>query len=601
MWQQIRSWFRSPRLSVVVYHAVGSTDTSLSISVHEFEEQLAYFQRHNIAVVSLSEFLEIREGKKKLSRDSVLITFDDGYRDVYQNAWPVLKRYNFPAAIFVNPDFVGKHSAFATLPTDRQRELCSHAELEEMSRGGMAIGNHGYGHRQMDALSDNEIIQEFTVARDWIRINIPINAFPDVFVAPKGNWSSRVARILSKNGLRHAIQERIDVYPGKPIAYFALSLHPIFRWFRDNKSFVVSVVSLVLLKIALGIMLLSNVPQIGLPANYYIATGGDDMNYVQTAAHLLRREVDPFALPIGYSLFLAPLMLLVGVQQLPEIALPAIAANIFVFSNIVLIITMLTIRYFWKKPAYWIIGGLLYIAFPYAWYLLFSHVSLVNVSGAVDYIGLAQARHLFGVVVLSDWFGAVLVGIGMYALLKRYYAWGGALLGMAVMTRAQNGFLALAMAAVIGVTERYWKPVVRYGIWALIGMLPQLVYNVLLTGSPFIFGAYTANNNISIQTNGFSVYNILLSPLRILDHAPYAAIPLVLFCVVIVTALMYFWHSIAYRYFLIAWGIVSPLALFIVASALRNPRYFLPFIPVFMVFLFAAYEYIIKRKHSYYE
>jgi peptidoglycan/xylan/chitin deacetylase (PgdA/CDA1 family) len=103
---------RSPL--ILAYHRVvkdfdAGLKTSLPAmmtSLKTFERQIDFLGRE-CRFVSLEEMGALLTGGSRLSRPAVAITFDDGYRDVYENAWPMLKRKGIPAAFFVVTDLVG--------------------------------------------------------------------------------------------------------------------------------------------------------------------------------------------------------------------------------------------------------------------------------------------------------------------------------------------------------------------------------------------------------------------------------------------------------------------------------------------------------------
>jgi len=95
---------------VIYYHSVGEKNPGwkrnfLTLGTKYFEDQIRYF-RKNFSVISLKEMLDIREGSAKPVSNPLVITFDDGYLDNWIWAFPVLKRYDTKATIFVSPEFV---------------------------------------------------------------------------------------------------------------------------------------------------------------------------------------------------------------------------------------------------------------------------------------------------------------------------------------------------------------------------------------------------------------------------------------------------------------------------------------------------------------
>ena len=76
-----------------------------------FEEQMR-FLRDRFNVISLDEFASRIEGKTPFAPGSCLVTFDDGWKDNFQNAYPLLKEIGIPAVIFLTTDFVGTQELF---------------------------------------------------------------------------------------------------------------------------------------------------------------------------------------------------------------------------------------------------------------------------------------------------------------------------------------------------------------------------------------------------------------------------------------------------------------------------------------------------------
>ncbi len=112
-----------PPLAVLGYHRVlegpltGVTTCPLGMVVtpEMFERQLAYAARR-YRIVSLAEIADACEGGRPLPPRACFVTFDDGWRDNYTVAYPILRRMGLPAAVFVTTDFIGTRRAFWFTP-----------------------------------------------------------------------------------------------------------------------------------------------------------------------------------------------------------------------------------------------------------------------------------------------------------------------------------------------------------------------------------------------------------------------------------------------------------------------------------------------------
>ncbi len=102
-----------PALAVLVYHRVLRPDAHpydrdvIEVTPEQFDEQMAMLKRHH-AVACPDEMVELILAPKKLTRLRTAITFDDGYVDNYQHAFPILESHGLAATFFLPTDFVGK-------------------------------------------------------------------------------------------------------------------------------------------------------------------------------------------------------------------------------------------------------------------------------------------------------------------------------------------------------------------------------------------------------------------------------------------------------------------------------------------------------------
>lgn len=110
--------WRPTGLTVAAYHRVSDPARSngldpelIDATPQEFEAQVGYL-KENFRIVTIDEVLRAHRERRPLSPDSVLITFDDGYRDNYEVAFPILKRMGVPAAFFVTTGYLTDRRLF---------------------------------------------------------------------------------------------------------------------------------------------------------------------------------------------------------------------------------------------------------------------------------------------------------------------------------------------------------------------------------------------------------------------------------------------------------------------------------------------------------
>jgi peptidoglycan/xylan/chitin deacetylase (PgdA/CDA1 family) len=132
-------------VTVLCYHRFGAGNSKMVVSPARFEEQMAYLANHGFHVARLSDLEAFMAGERALPAKTVVITFDDGYESVHRHAFPVLKKYNFPATLFAYSDFIGA------------RDALSWPQFEELARSGLVdIQAHSKTHRNLTERKPNE-------------------------------------------------------------------------------------------------------------------------------------------------------------------------------------------------------------------------------------------------------------------------------------------------------------------------------------------------------------------------------------------------------------------------------------------------------------
>jgi len=93
-----------------MYHHILPNDSFIASSVKNFDKQMQFLSKNGYKTLSSEEFLRYKKQKLKVPKKSVFITFDDGWRDNYYYAYPVLKKYNLKATIFLVTEWIEKAS-----------------------------------------------------------------------------------------------------------------------------------------------------------------------------------------------------------------------------------------------------------------------------------------------------------------------------------------------------------------------------------------------------------------------------------------------------------------------------------------------------------
>ena len=157
-----------------------------------FEKQMAYLKKKKY----ISKFLD----NKTLEKDEkkVYITFDDGYSDNYEYAFPILKKYGFTATFFLTAGLI-EYKSFMSIDESDQREenrLMNWWEVIEMAKWGMQLGSHTLFHPW---LSDDSINLKQEIIDSKIFIEEKTNFLVNVFAYPAGMYNDKTLELVRDN------------------------------------------------------------------------------------------------------------------------------------------------------------------------------------------------------------------------------------------------------------------------------------------------------------------------------------------------------------------------------------------------------------------
>jgi peptidoglycan/xylan/chitin deacetylase (PgdA/CDA1 family) len=153
---------------ILLYHEIvaGEPREIHAVAASSFAAQMAWLCQAGYRVVALEDWLTTGQGAT-LPRNIVAITFDDGYRDNYTAAWPVLQEHGFPATIFLVTGSVGGTSRWREGSLGRAPML-TWAQVREMARSGVAFGAHTVTHPRLTSLDLESAGRELADSRDQI-------------------------------------------------------------------------------------------------------------------------------------------------------------------------------------------------------------------------------------------------------------------------------------------------------------------------------------------------------------------------------------------------------------------------------------------------
>ena len=200
---------QTARLPILMYHRVAPAGNArmqrYRVSPEAFEAQLRYLRDAGYYGIGLDDWGAALAARKPLPGNAVLLTFDDGYADFAEVAWPLLQQYGFKATVFVVTDAVGKTNAWDAHHGESV-ELMGWEQIRQLRSEGVAFGSHSHTHPFMTGLSPAEIIAE--AVRSRLRLEEALAEPVQAFCYPYGLHDPVVGHLVGGCGYLYGLAVR---------------------------------------------------------------------------------------------------------------------------------------------------------------------------------------------------------------------------------------------------------------------------------------------------------------------------------------------------------------------------------------------------------
>jgi peptidoglycan/xylan/chitin deacetylase (PgdA/CDA1 family) len=186
---------RSLRVPILMYHRIDllrptlpAITRRLTVDPRDFAAQMTWLHAHGWHPVSQIQLFDALERGSALPPKPILITFDDGYRDVLGKAAPVLSRLRMPATAYVITDRISAGDP----------SFLTWGMLRALEQRGIAIGSHTVHHVELPGLSDQQGLRELRDSRAVLERHLrhPVQWF----AYPAGAYDARTVGLVSQAG-----------------------------------------------------------------------------------------------------------------------------------------------------------------------------------------------------------------------------------------------------------------------------------------------------------------------------------------------------------------------------------------------------------------
>ena len=194
----------TPPVSILMYHQVGEfespkTHRASYCHIKRFKSQMGYLRRFGYNVISLDQAYRGLFGGDTLPPRAVVLTFDDGYQNFHDYAFPVLKHHGFPATVFIVTQRIGAAPLWLE-NGDQRPPLMSGATLRALHHQGVNFGSHTRNHVRLSQV-DSALMRE-EISRSRTELEDVLGAPVPDFCYPYGDYNEAARDVVAEAGYR---------------------------------------------------------------------------------------------------------------------------------------------------------------------------------------------------------------------------------------------------------------------------------------------------------------------------------------------------------------------------------------------------------------
>lgn len=193
------------QLSILMYHQVGDFRNIKTLKANychykKFARQMAMLKWTGQTVIPMTEAVSFLRGEGDYPDRCVAITFDDGYENFYQYAFPVLKKYGFSAMVYIVAGELSGSSYWLREDNHEPGKLMSEQQIKEIYSAGIEIGSHTMTHPRLATLSSEDCARELIKSKEILEELLDTGI--DHICYPYGSCDEKVIELSRAAGYR---------------------------------------------------------------------------------------------------------------------------------------------------------------------------------------------------------------------------------------------------------------------------------------------------------------------------------------------------------------------------------------------------------------
>lgn len=227
-----------------MYHHVLSRESSIASSIDDFEKQMKFLHDNNWKTLTSEEFYLFKTSKIKVPKKSVLITFDDGWRDNFVNAYPILRKYGLKATMFLITQWIEESSkkddidyieathkeCKKQLICNPRLVVCNWKELKQMTD---VFDYHAHTHNHNQEIFSSRISWEDNFLFSKILLKEKLNIDTKQLCWPRGEYNKELIEKAKKHfKILYTTKRGVNLQDNKLLEIKRIAVKKDDKWLR---------------------------------------------------------------------------------------------------------------------------------------------------------------------------------------------------------------------------------------------------------------------------------------------------------------------------------------------------------------------------------